>query len=156
MTTVVIGIGNADRGDDGAGTAVTALLRGRALPPSVRVVDTDGDPARLLDAWDGADGAIVIDATHSHVAPVGHVHRLAAGAASTPAIATGTATSHGLGPGDALALGAVLDRLPRWVLVLAIEGERFGFGDDLSPEVHRAVAAVADDIQAMVEALPCA
>lgn len=160
MTTVVIGIGNRDRGDDGAGTAVTGLLRGRRLPPTVAVVDTDGDPARLLDAWDGADAAIIIDAVHSHLAPAGHVHRLAAGADTAPgaalALAAGPATSHGLGPGDAIALGAALDRLPRSVLVFAIEGERFGLGDDMSPAVRCAVTALADDIEAMVEVPPCA
>ncbi len=47
---VVIGIGNEFRRDDGAGPAVIGQLRGRA-PAGVRLVITDGEPTRLIDAW---------------------------------------------------------------------------------------------------------
>ena len=59
---VVIGVGNAYRGDDGVGLAVAERLRGR-VPAGV-----DGrrrasrSRARLLDAWEGADRALVVDA----------------------------------------------------------------------------------------------
>lgn len=152
MNVVVIGIGNPDRGDDGAGVAVTALLRERPLPPGIRVVDGDGDPARLLDAWDGADLAVVIDAVHSHTAPAGYVHRISVRGAKPVELAAGAPTSHGLGPGDAISLAAALDRLPGSVLVFAIEGERFDLGDDVSATVSASVARVADEIAALVTA----
>jgi len=157
MKVVVIGIGNPDRGDDGAGPAVTALLRQR-LPAaqSVSVVDSDGDPARLIDAWDGAGLAVVIDAVHSHAAPPGHVHRVTVDAAADPAaaFAAGGPSTHGLGPGDAIALAAALDRLPGSLAVFGIEGDQFGFGDDLSAAVARSVLQVADEVAALVTTTP--
>ena len=60
---VVIGIGNEFRRDDGAGSAVIGQLRGRV--PCVRLVVTDGEPTRLIDAWTGAALAVVVDASGS-------------------------------------------------------------------------------------------
>ncbi len=58
---VVIGVGNEFRRDDGAGPAVVAGLRDLA-PPGVRLVVTDGEPTRLIEAWAGAALAVVVDA----------------------------------------------------------------------------------------------
>ena len=65
MTTeaVVIGIGNPFRNDDGIGPAVAAQIEEQRLP-GVRVVISDGEPAGLLEAWAGADLAVVVDAIH--------------------------------------------------------------------------------------------
>ena len=67
---VVIGVGNEFRRDDGAGPAVVARLRDLA-PPGVRLVITDGEPTRLIDAWAGAALAVVVDAVRARVAPAG-------------------------------------------------------------------------------------
>ena len=61
---VVIGVGNEFRRDDGAGPAVVARLRDLA-PPGVRLVITDGEPTRLIDAWAGAALAVVVDAVRA-------------------------------------------------------------------------------------------
>ena len=61
---VVIGVGNEFRRDDGAGPAVIASL-GDLAPPGVRLVITDGEPARLVEAWSGAAVAVVIDAVRA-------------------------------------------------------------------------------------------
>jgi hydrogenase maturation protease len=47
--TVVTGIGNEFRRDDGAGPAVVGQLRGR-VPSGVELVITDGEPTRLVEA----------------------------------------------------------------------------------------------------------
>jgi Phospholipid methyltransferase len=52
-TAVVIAIGNDFRRDDGAGPAVLHQLRD-LVPPGVDLVLTDGEPARLVEAWTGA------------------------------------------------------------------------------------------------------
>ncbi|MGW3353039.1 hypothetical protein ACWDA3_57945 [Nonomuraea rubra] len=44
--TVVIGLGNDWRGDDGVGLATARLLRGLGVP----VVENGGDPAKLIEA----------------------------------------------------------------------------------------------------------
>ena len=73
---VVIGVGNEFRRDDGAGPAVVARLRDLA-PPGVRLVVTDGEPARLVEAWTGAALAVVVDAVRAEPARPGTVHRFA-------------------------------------------------------------------------------
>ncbi len=55
---VVIGIGNPFRNDDGIGPAVAAQVEEQRLP-GVRVVISDGEPAGLLEAWSGADLAVL-------------------------------------------------------------------------------------------------
>ena len=61
---VVIGVGNDFRHDDGAGPAVvSALLAARdALPKRLRLAVCDGEPTRMIELWDHAGLAIVIDA----------------------------------------------------------------------------------------------
>ena len=71
---VVIGVGNEFRRDDGAGPAVVASLRGR-VPPGVELVLTDGEPARLIEAWTGAALAVVVDAVRADPPRPGRVHR---------------------------------------------------------------------------------
>ena len=49
-TAVVIGVGNEYRRDDGIGPALVAALADHWLP-GVRLVVSDGEPARLMDDW---------------------------------------------------------------------------------------------------------
>ena len=61
---MVIGVGNEFRRDDGAGPAVVTRLRDLA-PDGVRLVITDGEPTRLIDAWAGSALAVVVDAVRA-------------------------------------------------------------------------------------------
>ena len=149
---VVIGIGNEFRRDDGAGPAVIARLRGR-VPAAVRLVVTDGEPTRLIDAWTGAALAVVVDAVRvpgPRPPDPGHVHRFVAGRPG-PA-ADQTASSHGFGLGDAVALALALDRMPGRLIVHAIEAADLTQGPGLTPAVAAAVDIVAlailDDLAA--------
>ena len=72
---MVIGIGNEFRRDDGAGPAVVSALRDLAPPPGVELMITDGEPARLIEAWTGARLAVVVDAVRAQPPRPGRVHR---------------------------------------------------------------------------------
>lgn len=135
--TVVIGLGNDYRGDDGAGPAVARALRGMGVP----AIENGGDPAELIDAWAGADVAFVVDAARS-ADPPGTVRRHA-GLAAAPAAPSST---HGLSLADAAELGGILGRLPRDLVVYTIAGQDFGLGDTLSAPVEAAVARLARTI----------
>jgi hydrogenase maturation protease len=132
--TLVIGIGNASRRDDGAGLFAANILRGQS-PPGVEVRLNAPDAAALLEAWDGAGLAVVIDAVSSGAEP-GTVHRFDAPDARLPAL-NRRGSTHALGLGEAIALGQALGRLPVRLVVYGIEGSDFGHGDTLSPEVRR-------------------
>ena len=97
----MIGVGNAYRGDDGLGLAVTDDLRGR-IPATVELVECEQEPSRLLDAWAGADAAIVVDAVEPGGSP-GHVHRFDATTGPIPARAFRSST-HAFGVGEAIEL----------------------------------------------------
>jgi hydrogenase maturation protease len=130
---VVIGVGNAARGDDAAGLVVARRLGGR---------EHEGDPLALLDAWEGAATAVVIDAVSSGAAP-GTVHRFEVGDAALPARLRSSTSTHAVGLAEAIELARALDRLPPRLIVYGIEGERFTAGADLSPAVAAAVELVA-------------
>jgi hydrogenase maturation protease len=156
MTTgaVVIGIGNPFRNDDGIGRAVAAQIEEQRLP-GVRVIISDGEPAGLLEAWSGADLAVVVDAIHRVPASPGSIHRLNAGQLENGGT---TASSHGLGVPDALRLGRVLEQLPRRLVIFAIEAADTGTGTELSQPVAAAlpevVAAVIAELKPVKTAPP--
>lgn len=157
MTTLVIGVGNPYRRDDGVGLAVAARLRGR-VPAGVRVVDCEQEPSRLIDAWQGAESALVVDAVESGAAP-GTLHRFDAGARPIPAGVFRSST-HAFGVGDAVELARVLGRLPGRILVYGVEGGEFAAGEGLSAPVEAAVEAAAqavlDDLERLRrEEEPC-
>jgi hydrogenase maturation protease len=136
----VIGVGNDFRRDDGAGPAVVEALRGRV---EARLAVTDGEPARLIALWAGADLAIVVDAVRADPPAPGRVHDLDAEAA---ALTARPVTDHALGLGDAVALGLAVGQMPARLRVLAIEGADFGLGHGLTPRVAAAVGAIADHL----------
>jgi hydrogenase maturation protease len=146
---VVIGVGNEFRRDDGAGPAVVGQLRDLA-PPGVGLVITDGEPTRLIEAWAGAELAVVVDAVRAQPPRPGQIHRFvvdrpAAGRARP-------ASSHGFGLDDAVGLAVALGRMPGRLIVHAIEAADLTHGTGLTPAVAAAVetvaAAVLDDIGA--------
>lgn len=133
----VIGLGNPDRGDDGAGRAVARWLAGR-LPPEVEILERGGEAADLLDCLEGAAAVYLVDASAPAGAP-GQVRRFDAAAAPLPAESFAFST-HGLGLGEAVELARALGSLPPRCIVYAIEGQDFAPGAPLSPAVADAVA----------------
>jgi hydrogenase maturation protease len=145
---VVIGVGNRDRGDDGVGPEVLARVEGR-LPRGARPARLAGDdPAAIMEAWQGAGRAIVVDAMSSGAAP-GTVRRVDVGEGPLPAD-LGLVSTHALGAAAAIELARVLGRLPASLVVYGVEGEDFTRGASLSRAVAAAVPAVANQVLAEV------
>ncbi|MFI9201593.1 hydrogenase maturation protease [Streptomyces sp. NPDC053048] len=145
----VIGVGNEFRRDDGVGPMVVARLREHAahggLPAGIRLVCSDGEPGRLIGLWEGAELAVVVDAAHAHPGHPGRIHRLELdGYKAWPA---GTASSHGLGLGEAVELARALDRMPRRLIVYAVEGADGSLGTGLTPAVNAAVEPLTERVQ---------
>jgi hydrogenase maturation protease len=147
MSLLVIGIGNAWRSDDAVGLRVARELRG-TLPDGVDVIEHEGEPTALVDAWDGADALWLVDTVVSGAAP-GTVHRLDAGERELPAELFRASTHH-LGLAEAVELARALDRLPARVVFYGIEAGSVDVGDELTPEVEAAVDRVADALRAEI------
>jgi hydrogenase maturation protease len=142
---LVVGIGNAMRGDDGAGLEVVRRLREGGPVTGVTVCTLEGEGIGLLDAWEGASAVVLVDTVQSGSAP-GTVHRLDAAAKSLPGGLRTSSSTHAVGVADAIELARVLGRLPARLVVYGIEGERFDAGAALSAPV----AAVIDDVAGRV------
>lgn len=144
---MVLGIGNPDRGDDGAGLAVIRRLRG-LLTDETELVEENGEVAALLARLEGTEAAFLIDACASG-APAGSVQRFDVAAAPLPQYAFAMST-HGLGLAEAIELARALRQLPPRCIVYAIEAASFEAGAPLTPAVADAVAEVAQRLCADV------
>jgi hydrogenase maturation protease len=144
---IVVGIGNPDRGDDAAGSAVVQRLRG-AFGRDIELAEENGETAALLARIERADAAYLVDACASG-APAGTIRRFDAAAAPLPHH-TFALSTHGLGLAEAIELARALGQLPSCCIVYAIEGASFEAGVPLTPAVADAVADVAARLQAEI------
>lgn len=141
---LVVGVGNPECGDDGAGPWLAALLADR-LPDGAAVRIRTADMLALVDDCAGCDAMVCIDCAVSGAAP-GTVHRIDLAAAAPLPPSPNTWSSHGFGLGEALGLARALGRLPTTVTVYAIEGCAFAPGDVMTPAVRQAASALAESI----------
>lgn len=142
---VIVGVGNAYRGDDAVGRVVAQRLQERLLEAAeVRIILEDGEGARLMERWRRAQAAILIDAMQSG-GRAGTVSRIEAAEQTLPA-AVWRGSTHTFGVVEAVELSRALQQLPRRLIVYGIEGENFATGAALSAAVARAVPEVVASI----------
>jgi hydrogenase maturation protease len=149
---LIIGVGNADRGDDGAGLAVVKLLQERLdHRDEIRVIQHWGESTGLVDAMTGWDEVLIIDAASSGSAP-GSYRTFDVGEAGLPSDLAAL-SSHGFGIPQAIELARALDTLPKRCRIYAIEGATFEAGAPLSDVMHLAIEAVTQEILTSLEAV---
>jgi hydrogenase maturation protease len=81
-STLLIGVGNEFRSDDGVGILAARRIREKNLP-GIGIIECDGEAAALLDAWAGMKTVVIIDAASSG-APPGTIHRIEGRSTSMP------------------------------------------------------------------------
>lgn len=145
---VVAGVGSEYRGDDGVGPRVAARVA--ALLPEAHDVRHVGDPLELLGCWDGADLAVVIDATRS--GGIAGSIRCVELVELQPDV--DVVSTHGLGLYAVLRLSRAMDRAPRRVVVVGIEGADFGHRVGLTPPVEAAAAVAARRVVELLKEVP--
>ncbi|HOB48340.1 MAG TPA: hydrogenase maturation protease [Mycobacterium sp.] len=143
MSAVVIGIGNEHRRDDGVGPAVADRVGARG-PAGVRVVSCPAEPTAILDAWAGAELAVVIDAVVG--GSPGRVHRRTLADLAEPR----SVSSHDLNLAQTYRLGLALGRAPASVVVVGIGVADTGHGVGLSPAV---AAVLPEAVQTVLDIL---
>lgn len=142
---VVLGLGNEHRRDDGVGLAVARAVEG-VVPQGVRVVKGLAEPTALLDAWEGAALAVIVDAAAG--GPPGRVRRcLIDELAAVDAV-----SSHDLNLVQTYELGRALGRAPDTVVVITVDAADTGHGTGLSPEVAQAITRVVSLVHAELAA----
>jgi hydrogenase maturation protease len=136
---LIIGCGNAQRGDDAAG--LMAANRLRLLGVSAQICC--GEPSELIEMWKDADDVIVIDAVITG-APPGSLHVW--DARRPLKLSKSLGFTHGLGPAEAIELSRTLGSLPGNIRVFGIEGRNFALGSQVSPAVAKGIERVIQEI----------
>jgi len=136
---LIIGCGNAQRGDDAAG--IMAANRLRLLGVSAQICS--GEPSELIDMWKEADDVIVIDAVITG-APPGSLHVW--NGRRPLKVGRSLGSTHGLGLAEAIELSRTLGSLPGNIRVFGIEGQSFAPGSEVSPSVEKGIELVIQEI----------
>lgn len=141
----IIGIGNPYRRDDGVAAAVLDALRADwGDDPRVRLVELDGESARVMQAWEGSHTVWIVDAVRSG-RPGGSVHEVdATKLADLDDTGRRLGGGHLMGLSEAVELARALDRLPAELRVLGVEGEDFADGEGLSDAARVGVRRAAE------------
>lgn len=151
----IIGCGNPNRSDDGAGVTVVRELLARlgpGLPPGVRVLDAGTSGVEVMFQARGSRELIVIDASRSGSEPgaVFTVPGEILERAPEPSLGL-----HGFRWDHALYAGRRIfgDAFPSLVTVYLIEADTVDLGIGLSPRVQAAVERVVDLVSSRLERL---
>ena len=141
---VVIGVGNRWRRDDVAGVAVLDELRAK-VGDDVILVESDGEPTRLIDAFERAPKVIMVDAVVTG-AEAGAVHRYTD--TELPDRMGIGQSSHLVGLIGTIELGKLLGKLPNGMVLIGIEATDFANGEGMTEPVASGVLAAAEAVLA--------
>jgi len=145
----VIGLGQEWRGDDAAGLLVARRLR-QLAGSRVTVLENSGSVSDLLVAWQESAAVILVDVVRGGGRP-GEIYRFPVHERPLPAELFPATSTHAWGVAQAVALSRALGALPPHLVVYGIEGQDFGLGREVSPEVARAVPEVARRIRQEIQ-----
>lgn len=145
---LVIGLGNWMRCDDGAGLEVVRRL---AATDGFAVRAHEGEAVGLLDLWAGSEAVVLVDAVHSG-SPPGTIHRF--DASSHPLQVTlQCASSHAIGPAEAIELARAMGTLPASVIFYGLQGAGFSAGTTMSPPVIGAISKLVELVRTEAQRL---
>lgn len=131
MRTLVVGLGNRDRGDDALG--LVAADRLATFDVDADVVAWERPELDLLEVLPLYERVMIIDAARGGF-PVGTLHEDADRVAET-----GSMGSHSFGLAGVLELAEALERVPPHLDLLLVEAGSFEHGTQLSAPVEAAV-----------------
>lgn len=149
--TLILGIGNPILRDDRIGHLLVKELRGHISSPNIELRETSLAGLNLAELLAGFDSAIIIDAIQTGGTP-GAVYCLKPDDFGSPKVNQND--QHSMGLLSALELGKSLGwPMPQDVTIVAIEaGDAGHFGDDLTPEVEKAIPVALEKIQELLHA----
>ncbi|MEM8968822.1 MAG: hydrogenase maturation protease, partial [Bacteroidota bacterium] len=110
----------------------------------VDVIEHDGEPASLIELWQGYSSIIIVDAVVSG-AKSDTIHRIDLGKRVLPKHFRNYST-HTLGVSEAVELARALGKLPAHIIFLGVEGKRFTSGERLSTWLKQAAEILSAQI----------
>jgi len=167
LATLVIGLGNPLRGDDGVGVRAIELLAALTLPPDVEVTDGGTQGLGIVNLMEGRRRVIVVDAADVGKPP-GHFSRFALHethllddsglCADDSGLNTRGKTNlsiHAAGLREALLLAHALKMLPENVIIFGVQPNSLEWETGLSPAVEEGlpdlVAAMLAEVRDSVQ-----
>jgi len=153
---VIIGVGNILCADEGVGVRVVNELKRAPVLPYVEVFDCGTSGIAVLEALDGAEKAVIVDAVSTGAEP-GTIHRLTL--EGILAMDDNLFKLVSLHQFDLIATLKVAQlttayRMPREVVMIGIEGKSYDFSLELSDEVNRVLPKVIEATLREVESPP--
>jgi len=139
MRTRILCLGNELVRDDGVGIRVGRILASLPLPEDVQVEFTPQLAFDLLEAVQGAERLVLVDAMHTG-RPTGTCITLEG--AAIERYAAGAAVSHTVGIAELIEVARRLapEREPASIVFVGIEGQAFDeYGIELTPVVRQAI-----------------
>ena len=147
--TLVVGLGQPDRGDDAVGLLICAALE---REQGVRV-RTLADASSLPAVWDGEDDVVVVDAVRDPSRASGSVLALELrDGIGVPH----EGSTHGFDLAAVVSVAAAVGALPGRLHLVGVVGDRFGLGAAPGAQVVAAVPAAVDAVLALAAAAPAA
>lgn len=142
--SLIIGLGNPLRCDDGLGARVIELILQRELPPRVEVQDGGTPGWGLVTSLQGWLRVILVDAAHMGLAP-GTWRRFQMKDVDLE-MGQGALSLHEPGLAEGLALAKALGELPEELVFYFVEPACIGEGTGLTPAVEAALPELAENI----------
>ena len=137
--TLVAGVGNPLRRDDGVGPRLIRCLRSAGLLQDFVLVEREPDMFALLDELQEYSKAIIVDAVEMGAAP-GSLRIFTAGELESARIREFSST-HGFGLRELVELDVQTE-----ILVAGIQVRDVSFGEELSPELAARLDVLAGEL----------
>ncbi len=144
MKTLFIGIGNSLRKDDGVGITILRELQNKLVNLEEDQNNDEysfsvhhGEGAQLMHLWEDFERVVIFDAVRKANTP-GKIYELDARRATIPSDFF-RYSSHAFSVAEAIELARAMDQLPDELLIYAVEGADFGFGEGLSSKIQASV-----------------
>jgi hydrogenase maturation protease len=149
---LVLGLGNPILSDDAVGWRVATELQNGYINKNITIHKADLGSLNVLELLIGFDSAILIDAIQTQSGNAGTIYRFTLDDIDSR---RDTTYAHGLSLASAIEIGKQLGfPLPRQIIIFAIEAiEVNTFGENLSPDVEKAVSTCTQMIVGEIEQL---
>ncbi|NDJ52528.1 MAG: hydrogenase maturation protease [Chloroflexi bacterium] len=144
--TLVLGVGNRLRGDDGLAEVIISCLMAHDLPEHVDTIPEGTPGLDLLLTFEGYDKLILVDAAEMGV-EAGSWQRILIDPADLKQRHL-FGTLHNAGVAEALVLAEALGKLPRLIVLFGVQPARLDWEIGLSDAVEKAVSQVCAALHA--------
>jgi hydrogenase maturation protease len=142
--TLVLGVGNPFRQDDGIGPAVISRLQSERNLEGIDLLDGGADGLSLIDYIEGYEKTLIVDAVDMGMAP-GEVRLFSPGEVKLR-IKTDALSTHGFGLAEVIALMERLE-IKTDLRIIGIQAKNVSFGEGMSPEVAAKIEIIIELIK---------